>query len=907
VLACTVPVLLVLPNRLTAQAGIIGGRVSDTAGAPLARATINVEAPGARATSNDQGDYEIRGVPVGTHTVRVRLLGYVPQTARVAVREGQTVEQDFSLRTRFVAPVDGVVGSRARHTVVEELAVPVDVYPAEALAQQGTNETGQILQALAPSVNFPRQSVTDASDIVRPFTLRGLSPDHTLVLINGWRRHQTALVSHLAYGMGAGSSGVDLNAIPASAIDRIEVLRDGASAQYGSDAIAGVVNLVTKEGPFTPLLKVHAGRYIPDNYPDDGTTVDVNSSWGIALGAGSLALFGEFLERQPTNRAWADPFETSVTGLPDSVNSRGQVVVKRNPVPQPSYHWGDGLEKDILTLGNFRLPVNEAGTSEIYAFGGYTFRRGTGNAYRRYGNDSRNWPQIYPLGFLPEFTPVVTDYSAAGGWRGTTGGWSVDLGASFGHNHVDYDLRNTLNTSLGPCLDLSTCPAADRPSAGIPNQTSFNAGRLLREEFIATANITTPLHLGLPAPIHLAVGAAFRRERYGIVPGELASYVNGGDTTQFGGSAVTGAQGFPGFTPFDASDHHRWNSGVYADAETEVSWKLLAHVVGRFESHSDGGERVTGKLALRYRPSQRLTLHGAASTGFRAPGLSQEYFSQVVTNVIAGVPERIGIFPVGDSAARLLGSKPLRDETSFNLSIGGVLSPKDNVTFTVDYFYIKIDNRILLGASFDDDTTRAILARGGFTGIEGVQYFTNGLETRTQGVDAKVGLWFPVGGAGRLDVTGALNSTKNEITRVDPLPPVLRNSTKSGLLDVVTRVGIEEERPDWRWTATAQYAAGRFHALARGLYFGGFASAKPGFCDACRETYGGKTLVDVELGYGFNEVDLSVGIRNLFDTYPDQPQNEFNNNFGTFPWAAASPFGYDGRYIYTRASIALTQ
>jgi iron complex outermembrane receptor protein len=387
----------------------------------------------------------------------------------------------------------------------------------------------------------------------------------------------------------------------------------------------------------------------------------------------------------------------------------------------------------------------------------------------------------------------------------------------------------------------------------------------------------------------------------------LASYVNGGDTTQFGGSAVTGAQGFPGFTPFDASDHHRWNSGVYADAETEVSRKLLAHVVGRFESHSDGGERVTGKLALRYRPSQRLTLRGAASTGFRAPGLSQEYFSQVVTNVIAGVPERIGIFPVGDSAARLLGSKPLRDETSFNLSIGGVLSPKDNVTFTVDYFYIKIDNRILLGASFDDDTTRAILARGGFTGIEGVQYFTNGLETRTQGVDAKVGLWFPVGGAGRLDVTGALNSTKNEITRVDPLPPVLRNSTKSGLLDVVTRVGIEEERPDWRWTATAQYAAGRFHALARGLYFGGFASAKPGFCDACRETYGGKTLVDVELGYGFNEVDLSVGIRNLFDTYPDQPQNEFNNNFGTFPWAAASPFGYDGRYIYTRASIALTQ
>jgi iron complex outermembrane receptor protein len=803
-----------------------------------------------------------------------------------------------------------VVGSRAWHTTAEELAVPVDVYPAEALAQQGTSETSQILQALAPSVNLPRQSVTDANDIVRPFTLRGLSPDHTLVLLNGWRRHQTALVNNFAYGMGAGSSGVDLNAIPASAIDRIEVLRDGASAQYGSDAIAGVVNVITKDGSFTPVVNVVAGRYITDKYPGDGTTVNVNGGWGIGLGRGALALFAEFLDRQPTNRAWADPFETSVTDLADSVNSQGQVVVKRNPVPQPNHHWGDGLEKDIMTLGNFRLALNEAGTSEIYAFGGYSFRNGTGSGYRRYGKDSRNWPEIYPLGFLPEFAPGVTDYSAAGGWRGTTGGLSVDVGAGFGHNDFDYDLRNTLNTSLGPCTAAPCAPGPDGrlgTAAGIPNQTSFFAGRLLREEFIAAANVTTPLNLGLPAPIHLAVGAAFRRERYRIVPGELASYINGGDTTQFGGSAVTGSQGFPGFTPFDASDHHRTNFGVYADAETELSRKLLANVAGRFETYSDCGDRVTGKLALRYRPSQRLTLRGAASTGFRAPGLSQEYFSKVVTNVIAGVPERIGIFPVGYSAARLLGSKPLQDETSLNLSVGGALSPRDNVTVTVDYFYIKMDNRILLGATFDDDTTRAILARGGLTGIAGIQYFTNGLETRTQGVDAKASLRLPIGGVGRLDITGALNSTKNEITRVDPLPAVLRNSTQSGLLDVVTQVGIEEERPDWRWTTTAQYSAGRFHALARGLYFGGFVSAKPGFCDACRETYGGKALVDVELGYGFNEVDLSVGIRNLFDTYPDQPQHEFNNNFGTFPWAAASPFGYNGRYIYTRASIALTQ
>src|SRR3989454_5021468 len=257
VIACAV-VGLLLPSRLAAQRGIIWGRVADTTGALLARATVSVEATGGRTTSDDQGNYEIRRVPAGTHTVRVRLLGYVPQTVRIAVSEEQTVRQDFSLRRQPIglAPFDLVVGSRARHTAAEELAVPVDVYPAEALAQQGTGETSQILQALTPSVNFPRQSVTDANDIVRPFTLRGLSPDHTLVLLNGWRRHQTALVNNFAYGMAAGSSGVDLNAIPASAIDRIELLRDGASAQYGSDAIAGVVNIVTKEGPFTPVVNV---------------------------------------------------------------------------------------------------------------------------------------------------------------------------------------------------------------------------------------------------------------------------------------------------------------------------------------------------------------------------------------------------------------------------------------------------------------------------------------------------------------------------------------------------------------------------------------------------------------------------------------------------------------------------
>src|SRR6266566_9690355 len=258
----TLAVLCVVPAVLLAQNCAIRGRIADAAGAPLARAMISAEGSGLHATSDEQGRYEIRSLSAGTYTVRVRLLGYVPQSARVTV--GQVaVTQDFALVAQAISlsPVDVVVGSRARHTAAEQLAVPVDMFTSEDMSKQGVVETGQILQSLAPSVNFPHQSVTDANDIVRPFTLRGLSPDETLVLINGWRRHQMALVNTFAYGMGAGTTGVDLNAIPSSAIDRIDVLRDGASAQYGSDAIAGVVNMVLKEGQFTPFLNTSVGRY----------------------------------------------------------------------------------------------------------------------------------------------------------------------------------------------------------------------------------------------------------------------------------------------------------------------------------------------------------------------------------------------------------------------------------------------------------------------------------------------------------------------------------------------------------------------------------------------------------------------------------------------------------------------
>jgi iron complex outermembrane receptor protein len=298
--------------------------------------------------------------------------------------------------------------------------------------------------------------------------------------------------------------------------------------------------------------------------------------------------------------------------------------------------------------------------------------------------------------------------------------------------------------------------------------------------------------------------------------------------------------------------------------------------------------------------------------------LSQIAFGKVTTNVIAGEFIDVGVLPVDHPAAIALGSRPLEEETAFNFSGGVAVTPVENLTITADYFHIRIDDQIILGATFDDDATLAILSDAGF-GFDGVQYFTNGLDTQAQGVDVAGNLRLPAGPGGTLDLNASFNFTRNKIRRVDPLPQVLidAGSTEPGLLDSVTVIGIEDERPDWRGTLQANLTLSRLSALGRVSYFGGFSSAQPGFCDLCREDYGGKGLVDAELGYRFNLIKLAVGVRNLFDTFPDQPSSpvvvdedgstakDFNDNFGTFPWAAASPFGYNGRFVYGRTEIQL--
>ncbi|MDQ3518840.1 MAG: TonB-dependent receptor, partial [Gemmatimonadota bacterium] len=527
--------------------------------------------------------------------------------------------------------------------------------------------------------------------------------------------------------------------------------------------------------------------------------------------------------------------------------------------------------------------------------------------------NSRNWPEIYPLGFLPEFRPSVIDYSAAGGVRSNSMGWAMDFGASYGFNSFDFNLRNTLNSSLGPSLSQPTAPGPDgvlgtADDPGIPNQTSFDAGGLRRGEFNATANISKLMDVGLFREVNVAIGAAFRRESYEVVAGERASYINGfHKTADSSGIAQGGSSVFQGFAPTDASTNDRTNIGGYVDLETNLSPNLLANAAGRFERYSDFGKKITGKLAMRYQASTQLVLRGAASTGFRAPGLAQSWYSHTTTAIQNGVLVEIGNFPVTNRASRIFGAKPLKEETSANLSAGLAYSPHRNVNVTVDVYRITLKDRILLGATFDgtsDPAVASILADSGLNLIAGVQFPTNALDTKTDGVDV-AGNWLVPTWKGTIDFTAALNYTRNKITRVDPLPSILEGTgtTYTSALDLVIINAIERNRPGRRSSLTANYAAGRFRAMGRVSDYGSF---RDGSLDGI-EDFGGKVLFDTEIGYRFAGVALSLGSNNLFNTFPDEVKIAANTNNGTFIFPGSSPFGYNGRYVYVRSEIVLSR
>jgi iron complex outermembrane recepter protein len=853
-----------------AQDAVITGRVTHEDGPAIANATVSIPELGISTTTDTSGNYTLT-VPAGSvrgQTVDVRVVapGLQSKTAKVTLNPG-TLTQDFALGYSFQQEV--VVGSRAAGAAAEK-AVPVDVFTeAQVESASGSAETAQIIEKIAPSLNFPRPTISDGTDSVRPATLRSMGPDQVLVLINGKRRHTSALV-YVNGTIGRGAQSVDLNAIPASAIDRIEVLRDGAAAQYGSDAIAGVINIVLKSGTSPLDLGLQGGT----TTHSDGEMFDANANTGIKVGTGFLNFTGEYRKRNPTNRAGRDPRDQIVAG--DGGN---------NAVGQPNTHWGDAEEQDIYGWVNGSMPLNDDASTSFYLFGGYSRRDGVhGGNYRR-AIQAQNWPQIYPLGFLPLIEPKIVDYSGTAGVRGVVAGaWFWDLSAQYGHDKFDFDITNTLNTSLGP----------DIP----PNKTEFYAGALEFNQFVANLDVTREVEVGLAGPLNVAVGAEFRRENYQEHAGEEGSYIDGGHPDQFGGKAPAGAQVFPGFRPSNEVDASRSSYAGYLDFEADVLKFLRLGLAGRFEHYTDFGNTSDFKITARIEATKQLVFRGAASTGFRAPSLGQTNFSAISTNflLVNGVftPFDVGHFRVNSDLARALGATDLKPEDSTNYSAGFVWSPSTVFDITADYFHIDIEDRIILSGNFTGASLNPILAPFNATGA---RFFTNAVDTTTEGFEVTANTRVGLGGAGTLALQAAYARSENEITRIASTPPQLA-AFQSVLFDRLEQRRLTCGQPKDNVRLTSDWRRGELGATARASMFGEYCSIDSA-ATTSDQTFGSEWVLDFEVSYQIGKALLAVGVQNFLDNYPDR-NIPANFNFGIFTYPRNSPFGFNGRYVYVR-------
>ncbi|MCW9709005.1 TonB-dependent receptor [Fodinibius salsisoli] len=888
---CSFIILFLVPILTLAQSSAtIRGTITDTDGEPLAGANVLLVESSQGTASDAEGAYEIDNIDPGTYTLRVTFVGFQSIETAITLEAGEELNRDFTMQPgATMGEVTVTVGSRASHTAADELAVPVDVYTADDLEKTGTSEVGLMLQQVSPSVNFPRQTVADGMDALRSFTLRGLSPDHTLVLINGKRRHKSALVNRLGSGIQKGSSPVDMNAIPASAVKQMEVLRDGAAAQYGSDAIAGVVNIELIDRPVPLSLDYKIGGHATDDFSNDGTTHDINAAYGIPVGEGGyINLFGEIRFRDPTNRAGPDPRDQIVEGDADEVldmdgDGVNEVMTKNNPIPQPNFHWGNGESNNYYLWTDAAVPVSES--AEVYAFGGYSYRDALGQGFYRRGLGGRNWPDIYPQGFLPEFDIKTGDYSGSLGLRGLLGDWNYDLNIQTGGNEFEYNIDNSLNVTLGP-----------------NSPTSFYAGTVSFQQSHAMLDLSRTYDVGLAGPLNVAAGAIYRIDQYQIEAGEEASYVDGPvKENQNGGRAAPGAQVFPGFRPSQEVDENRSNVGAYIDLESDVTEQLLVNVAGRFESYSDFGETLTGKLALRFQPQEELVFRGAVSTGFRAPNLAQRYFSKISTTFIDNVPYEVGLFNNSSNVANALGVPDLKEETSFNASGGLAVSPTDNFTFTVDVFHIDIEDRIILSGNLAGEEIEALVSE---FGAQRVQVFSNAIDTRTWGIDLTASYRTLIGEEGSLLLKSSFNSTRNRLVSDIRTPSQLDESFGQSIFGREARLELARERPKNTLNLEATYDKGPFSFSTITKRYGEVLVPD----DAPDEDYtlGSEWIVNMSTSYDIvdNYATITVGARNLLDNYPDlTPASE--NFLGIFPYPTASPIGFNGRYVYSKLSITL--
>ena len=715
------------------------------------------------------------------------------------------------------------VGSRSVERSRTDTPVPVEVIPiAEVAAESGQLDLGQLLQFTAPSFNSNRQSGSDGSDHIDAATLRGLGPDQVLVLINGKRRHTSSLV-YIFGTRGRGNVGTDLNTIPVSAIERIEILRDGAAAQYGSDAIAGVINIVLKKDAGLNVL-LSAGAYTAG----DGQNEQLAVNYGLPVGQrGTLNLTAEMLNRDRTNRA--------TPGEPRQI--------------------GDAATENLTFFYNLDLPVGDRGT--FYGHGGYNDRDGIAGAWYRdgIGSDdipSRNSAAMYPNGFVPDIGSDIRDLSAAFGYRTVLGNWSADVSTTYGSNRMEYLISRTLNASMAT------------GNNGL-SPTDFDAGGFDFDQHTTNLDLSRYYRQWLHG-VSLAAGLEYRRESYSIFAGEPGSY---GDFDGPGGGNA-GSQGFPGFQPVDEVDASRSSKAAYVDMEFRTTPRLLLTAALRGEDYDDFGNTVDGKASFAFAATPLLNLRGSASTGFRAPSLHQRYFSSTFTDFIAGEAADVKLARNDSELARLVGIPALKEEESLNFSLGLTWSPRAATALTFDVYQIDIDDRIVLTGGFtpdDADIGHIIAAQN----LLEARFFTNAIDTQTRGLDLTLSNRRPLG-AGELALQASLNLNETEVERVNTAPGLV--GKEDVYFSTRERYFIEGSAPKTKGTLGADYRRNQWNGGLRLTYFGELESGTWTHLDdptAPPQHYDSRIATDVHVGIDLpRNLTLTLGGTNIFDTMPTE-------------------------------------
>ncbi|MWW23699.1 TonB-dependent receptor [Algibacter lectus] len=875
---------------------VVKGNISDASGMPIAGVNVVEKGTTNGAISDFDGNFSISAN--GNSILVFSYVGYDSKEIAVNNRSTFNVTLDDGVSLDEVM----LVGSRSPKRTAIDTAVPVDVINvADIASNTGKVEVNEILQYAAPSFNASKQSGSDGADHIVPASLRGLGPDQTLVLINGKRRHQSSLVN--IFGTrGRGNSGTDLNAIPANAIKRIEVLRDGASAQYGSDAIAGVINIVLKDNTDGFTGGITYGAYstaIGDGWEEatgetlsnvegenrldgkskswDGETVKIDANYGVSLNdaGGYMNFTTEFLSRQNTLR--------------------------------PGFSWRQGYGSAGVDGFNFMinsaLPIND--NTEIYAFGGRNYRDTDAYAFSRdsFANgDNRSVPSLYPNGFTPRITSNITDVSVSVGVRHEMeNGWNVDFNNTFGRNFFHYYIKDSNNASM---QDLSP--------------TDFDAGGHYLSQNTTGLDFNKYLD-DVASGLSLAFGFEYRTENFGIFSGEEASYglydENGviitnpavqTVATDSNGDVLSGSsQGFPGYSPDNEVDRSRTNYGIYFDTELNVSEAFMLAGALRFEQYSDFGSTFNGKLASRLKVTDNFTLRGSISTGFRAPSLAQLYYNLKFTNIVAGTSVPSLLSANNSTVTKAFGIGQLNEEKAFNASIGFTYK-KGGFTATIDAYSISVDDRIILTDNFTDQTVLGPL------NVDAAQFFANGVDTRTNGLDIVLGYGTSVGDEGKIQVD--LIGNLNDLTIKEIHNGALNEFTFFGPF---SQAYLEAAAPDYKFGLNLGYTNKKFNASVALTQFSEVTLQDFQWVDSppttqaeadalypvATDIYKAALIVDLSLGYQISEkLKLSIGANNLFNTYPTPQFDGWTDQGGL---ADSVQMGSDGTYAFARLNFKL--